>query len=72
MTFGRYCGGMILDAANQTAAAALVGRDRLTELAHGASGDERKMARVADAAIFEEALLGAMHARLAELRSVAK
>jgi len=63
---------MILDAATQTAAAALAGRDRLTELAHEAAGDERAMARVADAAIFEEALLGAMHARLNELRSVAK
>jgi hypothetical protein len=72
MTFDDYCGDMILDVGTQTAAAALAGRERLTELAHGASGDERKMARVADAAIFEEALLGALHARLSELRSVAK
>jgi hypothetical protein len=63
---------MILDVATQTAAAALAGRERLTQLAHGAAGDETKMARVAHAAIFEEALLSALHARLSELRSVAK
>jgi hypothetical protein len=63
---------MILDVATQTAAAALAGRERPTQLAHGAAGDEPKMARVADAAIFEEALLSALHARLSELRSVTK
>jgi len=63
---------MILDVGTQTAAAALAGRERLTDLAHGAPGDEQNMARVAGAAIFEEALLGALHARLSELRSVAK
>jgi hypothetical protein len=54
---------------------ALAARDRLTESAARAANapaKERAMAAVAHAAIFSDALLGAVRARLAELRSVAK
>lgn len=62
---------MILDAESQTTAAAARGRERLAELARGAT-DERHMAALARTAIFEEALLGALRSRFNELRSVAK
>ena len=55
-----------------TASAALEARDRVELLARDAGRDERASARLAKAAIFEEALLGALKARFAELRSVAK
>jgi hypothetical protein len=55
-----------------TADAALAGRARFAELAPSAGRDERGAARVAQAAIFEEALLNAMRARFAEFRMVAK
>ncbi|MFN2461981.1 MAG: hypothetical protein ABR591_15090 [Candidatus Velthaea sp.] len=63
---------MLIDVENGTAGAALAGRDALARLAHGSVADERRMAKVARAALFEEALLGALHARLNELRSVTK
>jgi hypothetical protein len=63
---------MVRDTERATAAAALAGRERLTELARGGAAGERNMAQIADAAIFEEALLGALRARFAELREVAK
>lgn len=58
--------------------AALAARDRLTGLARhaaastasGAGGES--MAAAARAAIFTDALLAAMHARLAELKGIAK
>ena len=52
--------------------AALAARDRLERLAPGAAHDERSSARLAKAALFEEALLGALRARFAELRTAAK
>lgn len=55
-----------------TADAALAGRDRIAALAPGAGRDERLSAKLAQAALFEEALLGALKARFAELRLVAK
>lgn len=58
--------------ANSTAGAALAARDRIASLAPGAGRDERVSAKLAQAALFEEALLGALKARFAELRLVAK
>ena len=55
-----------------TASAALAARERVELLARDAGRDERASARLAKAALFEEALLGALKARFAELRSVAK
>lgn len=55
-----------------TADAALAARDRIGALAPGIGRDERVSAKFARAALFEEALLGALRARFAELRLVAK
>ena len=49
----------------------LEARDRLTALARGGA-DERHMAEIGTTALFEEALLGALHAHLAELKLVAR
>ncbi len=61
---------------NATAAAARAARTSLSHLTGGSNAgsgvDEPRMAKIAQAAIFEEALLGALHARLSEMRSVAK
>jgi hypothetical protein len=54
---------------------ALLARDRLTDAAVRAAhapAKEHAMAGVARAAIFSDALLAAVRARLAELKSVAK
>jgi hypothetical protein len=63
---------MQLDTATTTASAALAARDRLSAAGSRAAADPRSMAPVARAAIFEEALLAALRARYAELKSVAK
>ncbi len=55
-----------------SAGAALAARAAVERLAPQVARDEHAAARVAKAALFEEALLGAMRARIAELRSVAK
>jgi hypothetical protein len=55
-----------------TAGAALAARDRIEHLAYGAARDERASAKLAKAALFEEALLAALKARFAELRLVAR
>ena len=55
-----------------TAAASLAARDRVERLAPGAARDERAAARLAQAALFEEALLNALRARFAEFRTVAR
>ncbi len=55
-----------------TAAASLAARDRVELAAHAAARDERGAAGLARSALFEEALLGALKARFAELRTVAK
>ncbi|HEY0613746.1 MAG TPA: hypothetical protein VGC96_03855 [Candidatus Elarobacter sp.] len=55
-----------------TAADALAARDRVERLAPDASRDERASARLARAAIFQEALLGALRAHAAELRTAAR
>ncbi|HTD32908.1 MAG TPA: hypothetical protein VK665_04570 [Candidatus Elarobacter sp.] len=55
-----------------TGGAALDARRQLESLAPGAARDERASARLARAALFQEALLGALRAHVAELRTVAK
>lgn len=61
---------MAFDIGDATAAAALHARDVLARAA--LRPDERGMARVATQAVFCEALLGALRARIAELRTVAR
>jgi len=63
---------MELDTGKTTMTAALDARDRLGAASRLASQNERMMAPVARAAVFEEALLAALRARFNELRSVAK
>jgi hypothetical protein len=65
---------MELETVNSIGSAASAARTTLTNLTrpHGSGVDEPRMARIAQAAIFSEALLSALHARLAELRTVAK
>lgn len=47
-------------------------RERLATLAPQAARDQQAAARLASAAIFQEALLGALRARVAELKTVAR
>ncbi len=63
---------MSIEANGSTAAAALAARDHLERLAGEPARDERGSALVAKAALFEEALLGALKARFAELRTAAR
>ncbi len=63
---------MAIDFTAPTELAALAARDRLDAVAKAPARDERSAARVAKAALFEEALLGALKSRLAELRTVAR
>ena len=65
---------MEIDTLNSVGSAALAARTTLTNAARTPAGglDEPRMARVAQAAIFSEALLSALHARIAEFRTVAK
>ena len=63
---------MEISTAQQTEGAALAARDRIGALARSGGSMEAKMAAAARTAIFEEALLGAIHARLAEIKSVTK
>ncbi len=63
---------MELDTATITTRAALAARDQLGTASRLAATNERMMAPVARAAVFEEALLAALRARFNELRSVAK
>lgn len=63
---------MELDLANSTAARALAARTALSHLARAGGVDEPRMAQIARAAIFSEALMNALHSRLNELRTVAK
>jgi uncharacterized protein YgbK (DUF1537 family) len=73
LTSARYRQAMEFDTANSIGSAALAARTTLTHLARGSTGvDESRMARIAQAAIFSEALMSAVHARLGELRTVAK
>jgi len=65
-------GSMTNDPIGPAADAALEARERVEALAPGAAHDERASARLAKAALFEEALLGAVRAHFAELRAVAK
>jgi hypothetical protein len=53
-------------------AEALAARNDVERAARGAARDERGAAGLARAALFEEALLGALKARFAELRSVTR
>jgi 2-keto-3-deoxy-galactonokinase len=61
---------MALDIGTSTLRAATAARDALATSAR--TPDERGMATVARQALFTEALLGAVKARVAELKSVAK
>jgi hypothetical protein len=61
---------MTLDIGNAAAAAAAGARDALT--AGAAAASERTMGAVAREALFAEALLGAVKARVNELKLVAK
>jgi hypothetical protein len=63
---------MEFDLANSTLEAARAARASLGRLARGGGVDEPRMAKIAGTAIFQEALLSALHARLTELRTVAK
>jgi hypothetical protein len=63
---------MTNDAMFPTGQAALAAREDLERLAPDAARDERAAARVARAAVFQEALLGALRAHVAELRTVAR
>jgi len=55
-----------------SAGAALAAREHVERLAPDAARDERASGRLAKAALFEEALLGALRAHAAALRMVAK
>ena len=61
---------MSIDIGNATVGAAAAARDALTVGA--GSADERTMGRLARQALFAEALLGALKARVNELKAVAK
>lgn len=61
---------MKLDIGDATAAAAAGARDALTVASRGAN--ERTMGAVAQQALFTEALLGAVKARVNEFKLVAK
>ena len=63
---------MPIDLAGQTAAAAVAARARVETAATLAARDQHGAAGLAQAALFEEALLGALRARFAELRTVAR
>jgi hypothetical protein len=63
---------MRTDLLTPNADAALAARGRVEQLAPAAPQDQRAAARLARAALFEEALLGALKAHLAELRTVAR
>ena len=64
--------GMPIDQTVPTADAALAARAGVALAAQAATRDERGAAALARSALFEEALLGALKARFAELRAVAK
>ena len=61
---------MALDIGNATIRAATAARAALA--GGGPVADERAMAALARRALFDEALLGAIKARVAELKTVAK
>ena len=63
---------MIVDPTRPTADASIAARDRIEALAPRAASGEHAAARLAQAALFEEALLAALRARFAELRTVAR
>ncbi len=63
---------MEISVGRQTEAAALAARDKISTLARSDAPVDVKMASIAQSALFEEALLGAVKSRLAELKSVAK
>lgn len=69
---GRHHRGMVNDFIAPAASAAAVARDRLEALGAKPAADERAAARFAQHALFAEALLDALRARFAELRTVAK
>ena len=63
---------MASDSVTAATEAALAARERVALYAGQTAHDQRAAARFANAALFEEALLGALRARFAELRTVAK
>lgn len=54
------------------AAQAIGAREQLTALARLPERDEKRMAQIGATAVFEEALLGALHAHLSEVRIVTR
>ena len=68
----RHAGAMTNDPIFPSAGAALAARERVERLAPDAARDERASGRLAQAALFEEALLGTIRAHAAALRMVAK
>ena len=70
--FARHDRCMTVGFGSEAADAALVAREKLGVLAGGAGRDERGAGRVARVALFDEALLAALRARFAELKSVTK
>ncbi len=67
----QHC-GMTDGVGAATVEASLAAREKLGAIAGGAARDEHGAGRVARVALFEEALLGALRARFAELRTVTK
>lgn len=63
---------MEFEIAHSTVSAASAARTSLVGAARAGGVDEARMAVIARAAIFEEALLGAVRSRFNELRTVAK
>jgi hypothetical protein len=63
---------MAFDPISPVIGTALAARERVERLAPDAGRDEPATARLARAALFEEALLGAIKSHLSELRMVAK
>jgi hypothetical protein len=61
---------MVLDIGTSTIAAAAAARNAVAT--RGQATDERGMAALAERALFAEALLGAIKARVAEAKAVAK
>ena len=63
---------MASDSVASIADSAIGAREQVAAYATGAAQDQRGAARFASAALFEEALLSALRARFAELRTVSK
>jgi hypothetical protein len=70
--FARHDACMTDGVGAAAAEAAVAAREKLGALAGGAGRDEHGAGRVARVALFDEAMLAALHARFAELKAVTK